>query len=413
MRKGRRDQAGLPQPARASLLASAGGARETHTARENTAAGASFFASFYTSPSPSTNGAFHTKRVTGAVVCRQRTGGCGYTQRVVYAQAPLQVRRGGRTKSNMSCDTNVSKLLIRWAFDTSIWCLLPQLLWCMPLLPLHVCCLRTIYTAILATYMYACAYRRKSPLRAVMFSLLPRQMPLPAHALRAHKSSPRLIAHTPALCVMPTVFGSCYCGMCGNTLTIPHGPSLSLFCPTSTLSLLLRPTHAGRGNPLRVCHVCIRVRVCVCTRGMCVSVCVRVCACEFVLVCVRTCVSVCTCVCVRARHVCVCVRACVACEFAWVCVRARVRVCVCMCVCVFLRTRVHLRVSLCVRATMCLYACTYAGVRKRACVRVSVCVFPSYLQYVGRNPTSATVFLSPRRGLTRACLGLEHLGYIP
>ena len=39
-----RDQAGLPQPARAGLLASASGTRETHTARETTAAGASFFA---------------------------------------------------------------------------------------------------------------------------------------------------------------------------------------------------------------------------------------------------------------------------------------------------------------------------------------------------------------------------------
>jgi len=39
----RRDQAGLPQPDRASLLASAGGFRETHTARETTVAGASFF----------------------------------------------------------------------------------------------------------------------------------------------------------------------------------------------------------------------------------------------------------------------------------------------------------------------------------------------------------------------------------
>ena len=142
---------------------------------------------------------------------------------------------------------------------------------------------------------------------------------------------------------------------------------------------LTRLTHAGRGPPLRASHVCICVHVCACVRVVCVPVCVHVCACEFV----------------------------------WVCVRARVRVCLRACVCMFLRARVHLRVSLCVRATMCLYACTYAGVRKRACVRVSVCVFPSYLQYVGRNPTSATVFLSPRRGLTRACLGLEHLGYIP
>jgi len=40
----RRDQVGLPQPDRASLLASVGGARDTHAARETTAAGASFFA---------------------------------------------------------------------------------------------------------------------------------------------------------------------------------------------------------------------------------------------------------------------------------------------------------------------------------------------------------------------------------
>ena len=147
------------------------------------------------------------------------------------------------------------------------------------------------------------------------------QMPLPAHALRARMSSLRLIAHTPALCVMPTVFGGCYCGMCGNTLTIPHGLSLSRFCPTSTLSPLLRPKHAGRGNPLRACHVCICVRVCVCTCGMCVSVCVHVCTCEFVLVCVRTCVSVCTCACT-----CVC-----ACMCTYVCMNA---------MCVFARTYV-------------------------------------------------------------------------
>jgi len=40
----RRDQAGLLQPANAGLLASAGGARETHGKRETTAASASFFA---------------------------------------------------------------------------------------------------------------------------------------------------------------------------------------------------------------------------------------------------------------------------------------------------------------------------------------------------------------------------------
>jgi len=39
----RRDQPGLPQPARAGLLASASGARDNHTTRETTAAGVSCF----------------------------------------------------------------------------------------------------------------------------------------------------------------------------------------------------------------------------------------------------------------------------------------------------------------------------------------------------------------------------------
>jgi len=55
--KTRRDQGGMPQPDRASLLASAGGARDTHAARETTADGASFsHIACY-----STKGAFHTK----------------------------------------------------------------------------------------------------------------------------------------------------------------------------------------------------------------------------------------------------------------------------------------------------------------------------------------------------------------
>jgi len=195
------------------------------------------------------------------------------------------------------------------------------------------------------------------------------------HTCMRHAHS-RLIAHALAIYVMSAVFGSCY--RCAEILSLYPTPSLFLLPNLHPLPLT-RLTHAGRGPPLCACHVYIRVHVCVCVRVMCVSACVRVCACEFV----------------------------------WVCVRARVRVCLRACVCMFLRARVHLRVSLCVRATMRLYACTYAGVRKRACVRVSVCVFPSYLQYVGWYPTSATASLSPRRGFARACLGLEHLGYIP
>ena len=49
--------------------------------------------------------------------------------------------------------------------------------------------------------------RRKTPVCAIMFSLLLREMPLPAHALRARVCGPRFIVHAPALSVMPAVFG--------------------------------------------------------------------------------------------------------------------------------------------------------------------------------------------------------------
>ena len=67
------------------------------------------------------------------------------------------------------------KLIVR----TSIRCLLPQLVWCIPLhvmfplpttslhlvrpAPCCMCWLRTICTAILAKYMYACAYPTQIP----------------------------------------------------------------------------------------------------------------------------------------------------------------------------------------------------------------------------------------------------------
>ena len=124
-------------------------------------------------------------------------------------------------------------------------------------------------------------------------------------------------------------------------------------CPISTLSPLLRPMHAGRGNPLRVCHVCMRVRVCV-------SVCVRVCACEFDLVCMRTCVSACTCVCLRACHVCVCVRACVC-----------VRVCLGLCACA--GTCVCLRACVCASARPCAPAGELVRARYHAYVCMHVC----------------------------------------
>jgi len=74
--------------------------------------------SFHTSPAPSTKGAFHTKQrwVRAHAMAdqssqdwRARTG--ADTQRVAYARALLQVRRGGRTTTSIYCDTNVSKQL--------------------------------------------------------------------------------------------------------------------------------------------------------------------------------------------------------------------------------------------------------------------------------------------------------------
>jgi len=129
------------------------------------------------------------------------------------------------------------------------------------------------------------------------------------------------------------------------------------------------------------------VRVCVFVLGsvrvMCVSAWMRVCACEFVLVCVRACV--CACVCVR---VCVCVCACV---YACACLRVRVLM---PCVCV----RARMRVCVCVRA----------------CVWVPASFPPTRaLQYVPRNPTSATSSLPQRRGFVHVCSGLEHVGYNP
>jgi len=118
----------------------------------------------------------------------------------------------------------------------------------------------------------------------------------------------RLIAHAPALYVMPPVFSACYRCKCGNTLTIPHTPSLSLFRPTSTASPVTRMTNAGRATPLRLVS-CVYPRACVAC--VCLCVCVRVCACEFVLVCVCVCLRACVRVCLRVRVcVCVCASAC-------------------------------------------------------------------------------------------------------
>ena len=262
----------------------------------------------------------------------------------------------------MSCDTNVSKLLVRWASNTYIRCLLPHLLWWMPLhvmFPLPTSSLHLVRHAPCCMYsvLYVCSKQpglrvgmhdsdlgnhpeyccacpcadnpRNSPLCAHMFSLLHRKMPLPAHALRARVSGPRLIAHAPALCVCP-LFSVVVIAVCAEILSLYPMARLSLSSVQPPLSPPLpRPTHAGRGNFLQACHVCIRVRVCVCTRGMCVCVCacvcvrVLMCVCAYECVCVRLCLRVCVRVYVCVCHVSVCMH---------VCVCVSMSVCVSVCV---------------------------------------------------------------------------------
>jgi len=172
--------------------------------------------------------------------------------------------------------------------------------------------------------------------------------------------------------VMPAVFGGCYHCVCGNTLTIPHAPSLSLFWPTSTVCPLTRPTHTWKGPPLLACLVCIRVHVCVSVSVTSVSACGRVCACAFVWACLRACV-----------HVQVCVR-----------------VCVCTCACV--------RASACVCVYMHVCGCVCACVRACECLRLSLLSTTCWQGSDERHGRSLTT--------SRVCsclFELVHLGYIP
>jgi len=62
--------------------------------------------------------------------------------------------------------------------------------------------------------------------------------------------------------VMSTLFGGCYYCMCGNTLTIPHTLSLSLFCPTLNVCPMTRLTRGGVLPSVRV--MCISACMCMC-----------------------------------------------------------------------------------------------------------------------------------------------------
>jgi len=253
-------------------------------------------------------------------------------------------------------------------------------------IPLHILCSEH---CAFSTHSLHHHTRRQKPTSTTPFlcacaSLLARTMPLPARALFARRSLsalalPMLRAfclhafvtsllraiHMPTPCacstlhivlamyVMPAFFSGCYHCTCGEILSLYP----MLFLSLSSAQPPLSAPFPG------ACHVYIRV--------MCISECMCMCACvscEFLragVYYVRVCLGVFACVC-KCASLCVCV-------------------CVCTCACVC--------ASACVRAcanAMCLCACKYVGVCQRAGVRVSVCVFPLYLQYVDRNPTSAT-----------------------
>jgi len=114
--------------------------------------------SFHTSPALGTKDVFHTKHLwvrthtmadQSSQDQRARTG--EDTQRVAYAQALLQVRRGGRTTTSMHCDTNVSKIVARSTSDNYIWCLLPQPF--LPACPMPCPCLYEHYFSACLPYL--------------------------------------------------------------------------------------------------------------------------------------------------------------------------------------------------------------------------------------------------------------------
>jgi len=176
-----------------------------------------------------------------------------------------------------------------------------------------------------------------------------RALPMPrAFCLHAFAMSLLRLTHLPTPCAcptllivlatyfMPAVFGGCYYCMCGNTVTIPHALSLSLFCPTPCLPHYQAHARVEGSSPPRVS--CVYPRADVCVRECHVSVCVR--ACVYVRVCLGVFACVCTCASLRAC----------------VCVYLRVHVCVCVCVCVL---ECHVSV--------CMHVCECVPARGRAC----------------------------------------------
>ena len=118
------------------------------------------------------------------------------------------------------------------------------------------------------------------------------------HPLRMHLPCPS--------CPLFSVF---VIAVCAETLTTPHGPSVSLFCPTSTLSPASPRMRCGVIPSTHVMRVSACVSACACMASVCLCACVCVRASLFWCVCVRVYVCMSARACMRLR-VCVFVYEC-------------------------------------------------------------------------------------------------------
>jgi len=159
-------------------------------------------------PLPAQKDAFHTKRLWvrahamanhSSPDWRARTG--VDTQRVVYARAPLQVRRGVRTTTSMYCDTNVRKLLTRWTSNDYIRCLYPS-----PSCPHAPCLVHACANVLFAHVCHTCC---------VCIDLSPRILAYSPFGGRVHAPL-SLCVHAHCYCVIYSEgvharFSSCGC----------------------------------------------------------------------------------------------------------------------------------------------------------------------------------------------------------
>ena len=109
-----------------------------------------------------------------------------------------------------------------------------------------VCRVRSICTCLLGHYSGRSTYkpfaRARGPSSAQcawVYKSHATQMTSTNQDTYMHATHSRLITHTLAIYVMPSVIGGGYNCMCRNTLTTPHAPSLFFPSPTVYLAALI------------------------------------------------------------------------------------------------------------------------------------------------------------------------------